>query len=409
MLAAVRELNQYFIDLWWEGNTNFPDLEIRYTAQAQTQNEKSLLQFLDQVEQMLSNPPRNRDDAQSAKLHLGAACRCLAEEALGISGTQLDLLPSDVFSDVTEDFLRKARAFDAKLGMEDIYQAERNAWTAHALQWLLGHPVQLSPAIFAYSMLYPYTDNYLDDPKISSKNKRAFIERLSRRVKGDALTAVDAQERVIFNLVTMIEDQYSRIDNPDVYESLLAIHDAQIQSLNLQRQAAAPRDVDVLGLSFYKGGTSVLTDGYLAGGSLSTLQRQYTYGHGVLAQLLDDLEDVDQDSKDGRLTVYSRQAGQGPLDADAIRAFHFGQRILMSLDCFEVDESIRGLIRRGTNLLLIDAISRTDGHYTPSFLCELEAHFPFRFSFLKNQRTGFIRRHGPLGKLAETLFLYGKF
>ena len=30
-----------------------------------------------------------------------------------------------------------ARAFDPNLKSEDIYQAGRNAWTAHGLQWLL--------------------------------------------------------------------------------------------------------------------------------------------------------------------------------------------------------------------------------------------------------------------------------
>jgi hypothetical protein len=409
MPTAVRELNQHFIDVWWEGNTDFPDLGSLYTVQAQTQNEKSLLQFVDQVEHVLSNPPRSREEAQSAKLRLGLAFRCLAEETLDLPGSQLDLLPSESFSNVAEEFVRKARAFDSRLSMDDIYQAERNAWTAHGLQWLLGLTVQLSPSIFAYSMLYPYTDNYLDDPGITSAAKRAFNERLGRRLRGDLLSPVNVQEHVIFKLVEMIEKQYSQIDHPDVFESLLAIHDAQSQSLNLLRQTAAPGEVDVLGLCFYKGGTSVMADGYLAGGSLTEAQRQYTYGHGVLAQLLDDLEDVEQDGKAARLTIYSQPAGHWPLDRLANRTFKFGQRTLMALDCFEVDETVRGLIRRGANLLLIDAIGRTDNYYSPSYLRELEAHFPFRFSFLKEKRKEFMRRHGSLGKLVELFLPYGKF
>lgn len=47
---------------------------------------------------------------------------------------------------------------------KDILQASRNAWTARALQMLLGRDMGLTPAIFAYSMFYPYADNYLDDP-----------------------------------------------------------------------------------------------------------------------------------------------------------------------------------------------------------------------------------------------------
>jgi hypothetical protein len=39
-------------------------------------------------------------------------------------------------------------------------------------------------------------------------------------------------------------------------------------------------------------------------------------------------------------------------------------------------------------------------------LRELEAHSPFRFSFLKEQRNDFLRRHGSLAKLMETMMLF---
>jgi hypothetical protein len=190
-----------------------------------------------------------------------------------------------------------------------------------------------------------------------------------------------------------------------VFESLLAIHHAQSQSLNLLRRAAAPGEVDVLGLSFYKGGTSVLADGYLVSDLLTGAQRQYTYGHGIFAQLLDDMEDVEQDSQAGRLTVYSQPAGHWSLDRLANRTFHFGRNVLQRLDCFDVAESVRELIRHGADLFLIDAIGRTDPYYTPSYLRELEAHSPFRFSFLKEQRSDFFRRHGSLEKLMRTFML----
>ncbi len=115
MFAAVRELNQYFVDLWWECNTGFPDLDSRYTPDVQARNEKSLLHFLDQVEHMLANPPRSREEAQSVKLRLGAGVRYLAEEVLDLTETQLDLLPTDAFSSVAEEFVRQARAFDSQI------------------------------------------------------------------------------------------------------------------------------------------------------------------------------------------------------------------------------------------------------------------------------------------------------
>lgn len=409
MFIDVRKLNQHFTDLWWECPASFPDLGPPYTAQVQTQNEKALLQFLSEVEHMLTNPPRNREGIQSAQLRLGAAFRCFAEEALGFEGSQLDLLPSQVFSEVSEEFVRQARLFDPNLRTEDIYQAGRNAWTAHGLQWLLGLAVQLSPSIFAYSLLYPYTDNYLDDPNISRETKLSFNERFGQRLTGNRLSPVDTREQVIFDLVGMIEEQYSRSDHADVFESLLAIYDAQNQSLKLLRRAAVPGEVDVLGLGFYKGGTSVLADGFLAGGSLTGAQCQFAYGHGILAQLLDDMEDVEEDRRAGRLTLYSQPAGHWPLDALANRTFHFGDHILKGLDGFEVEESVRELIRRGANLLLLDAVGRTDRDYTPAYLNRLEAYSPFRFRFLKGQRKKFLKQHGSIEKLMEAVLLNGKF
>ena len=135
----------------------------------------------------------------------------------------------------------------------------------------------------------------------------------------------------------------------------------------LLRGAAVPGEMDVLGLSFYKGGTSVLADGYLVSSSLSGAQRQYTYGHGIFAQLLDDMEDVEEDSLAGRLTMYSQPEGHRPLDALANRTFHFGHSILMGLDCFAVDELVRELTRQAADLLLIDAIGRTDRFYSASY------------------------------------------
>jgi hypothetical protein len=401
MPATVRELNQHFVDVWWECESSLPDLGPLYSARAQDHNERLLLRFLDQVEGMLSDPPHSRDGARAAQDRLGAAFRDLAEQALGFTAAQLDSLPSKAFSGVSEDFVRMARAFDPKLSGEDIYQAGRNAWTAHGLQWLMGAAVEVTPAVLAYSLLYPYTDNYLDDPSIPVTTKQAFNERFRRRLAGELLSPANAHERVIFDLVAMIERGYSRPAYPAVFESLLEIHEAQSQSLRLLHSGAAPGEVDVLGLSFHKGGTSVLADGYVVRGVLDEAQRRYTYGHGIFAQLLDDMEDVEQDSRAGRLTIYSQPGGHWQLDALANRTFHFGHQVLKGLDCFDVDASVRQLIERGADLFLVDAVSRTDRYYTASYLHALEAHSPFRFAFMKGQRERFFNRHGSALKLIE--------
>ena len=396
MSETVRDLNQHFMDLWRECDRGLPGLGQLYSAPDKDRNEDQLVRFLDMVEQHLSNPPRSRGEVQALQEHLSPVLRQIVAAVLGVEAGQLDLLPSKEFSRVSEEFARRARAFDPGLSAQDIYQAGRNAWTANGLQWLLGLPVQMTPALLAYSLLYPYSDNYLDDPGIDASHKRAFNERFRRRLEGDLLTAENSHEQLIFDLVTMIESQYARTRYPGVFESLLAIHQAQGKSLALLHHSATPGEVDVLGLSFEKGGTSVLADGCLVSPSIDEAQRRYAYGHGIFAQLLDDLEDIEQDGQAGRLTIYSQSAGIKPLDALANRTFHFGRKVLDGMDCFEVDESVREMIRRAADLFLVDAVGRMDRYYTEAYLAEIEAHSPFRFSFLKEQREKFLSRHGSI-------------
>ena len=81
--------------------------------------------------------------------------------------------------------------------------------------------MHLTPSIFAYSMLYPYTDNYLDDPATSRGAKLAFSDRFRRRLDGDAVEPFNDREATIWRLVELIEEQYARADWPEVYASLL--------------------------------------------------------------------------------------------------------------------------------------------------------------------------------------------
>jgi hypothetical protein len=405
MPGSAQELTRQFTDLWWECDSGLPDLGRTYSPREQAGREKQLAQFQQGVDRELAKAPRSRTGAKALRERLGPAVRRLAQEALDFPAQDLQNLPSREFSNAAEDFVRKARAFDPGLSGEDIYQAGRNAWTANGLQWLMGSPVEITPSLLAYSLLYPYTDNYLDDAAVSGGTKRAFNERFRRRLEGEQIESADGRERIIFSLVAMIEGQFERSRHPDVFESLLAIHAAQGKSVHLMRPHAAPGEVDVMGLTFEKGGTSVLADGYLAAGSLNRAQREYAFGQGILAQLLDDLEDIPEDLRDGRLTVYSQAAGRWPLDSLTRRTFHFGRKVLDRLECFGTADPVKEMIQRGAVLLLIDAVRRAGRFHSQPFLGELEAHSPFRFSFLARHRKDFIRRHGSLARLMETQLL----
>jgi hypothetical protein len=317
-------------------------------------------------------------------------------------------------------FARQARRFDPAVRGEDIFQASRNAWTMFGLQLLMGLPVRLTPSIFAYSMLYPYSDNYLDDPTVPEGTKLAFNERFRRRLGGDHIAPANGHEQTIFALVEMIESEYRRDLFPQVFDSLLAIHQAQDKSIRLLRRNVSPYEVDVLGISLEKGGTSVLADGYLVAGDLAPDVADFMFGWGALMQLLDDLQDVEDDARAGLMTVYSKTARRSrwdavlaalsgasrswPLDSITNRTLHFGFRVMDSLSCFAApgSEPFKEVMRRAVTLSFAKAVGGSAGLYTPAYVVEIEQYMPFRFWFLSTG-SPFSRRQMSLRRMIETL------
>lgn len=402
------ELLQHAIALWNESPVSVPAFERVFTPDEQAARETQLDRFLQGIEGELRSVPRNRSERQAARERITSVFACFARTGLDLEDRHLELLLGGGFSNIGTDLAKCARRFDPGVSTADILQASRNAWTACALQVLLGRPMQLTPSIFAYSMLYPYTDNYLDDPSVSRDAKLGFSVRFGRRLAGDAVTPANPLEAAIWRLVERIEEQYARARWPEVFSSLLAIHRAQNNSIRLLRRGPEAQPVDVVQLSFDKGGASVLTDGYLAAGSLTPGEAQSVFCWGVFLQLADDLQDVRQDCQDGMLTVFSEIAGREPLDERTSRTLQFAEAVMRSMDRLPGRNcrALRELIARSSRSLLIRAAGEAPDLYTRDYLTNLETHSPFRFSFLNDRRKRLESRKGILNRLFEA-FLAG--
>jgi hypothetical protein len=267
-------------------------------------------------------------------------------------------------------------------------------------------PVKVTPSIFAYSMLYPYTDNYLDDPSFASETKHSFNLRFQRCLQGETVTPANPHEAVIKELVAMIEQEYDRQRFPQVWDSLLAIHAAQARSLSLVAPSASPYELDVLGITFKKGGTSVLADGYLAAGDLSPQQANFCFSYGCFTQLVDDLEDLEDDRRKGQITIFTQTLPHWRLDAITNRMIHFGRNLTELIIGFDSPSApmLRELIQRSLDPVLLDIAGRAGSHYSRTYLHSLESHMPFRFSAVQKQRTKLERNRLLLGRMMDVLF-----
>ena len=309
----------------------------------------------------------------------------ITETALDFDDSYIRSLLNEGLAGISLDLLYRARKLDPVIGLVDVLQAARNAWTACALQVLLGRPLRLSPSIFAYSLLYPYSDNYLDDPAISPDKKRCFNERFGQRLEGDELSPRDDREAIICHLVGLIESEYPRNTFPQVYEALLAIHSAQQQSVRQLHDPARFCD-DVAVLTITKGGTSVLADAYLAAGELSDEEARVAFDWGVVLQLGDDLQDFRGDRLRSSCTLFTQAAEHRSLDAVTNQTFHFAQNVMKRLQQLATcRDSLKHLLSRSSRLLLIRSAAGIPEFYTQPYMEDLQRHSSIRFEFLRSR------------------------
>ncbi len=389
---------------WRAAGSELPDLGRQYREYEQEDCERAADECLDRVDAVTRQLRRQKLQPEEAQASITAALVELTSYALDLRDPYVDWLLGDGFSRVSTALARQAREMDSSVSMVDILQAARNAWTACGLQALLGRSVQLTPAIFAYSMLYPYSDNYLDDVALSHEQKLAFSHRFRRRLEGEGLEAVNAREATIWALVGIIEGQYARALYPQVYESLLAIHAAQEQSIAQLPLNGSHAELDVLRLTLNKGGTSVLADACLAAGQLTSGEAQFAFQWGVVLQLGDDLQDVHSDGRRGSLTLYTNAARYGPLDEITSRTLHFGRGVMEGMNRLpEGRPVLKQLLQRSSQLLLIRSAASADELYTAPYLRQLETYSPFCFEFLRQREQELAKRRREYGSLFENL------
>lgn len=401
----VSALRSQYLDLWWSRGREFPEFQARYQPRQQADNEKRLDAFTSGLIHEIKHMPSAPEDRQAWQDRLRPALVDFGRMALNLEQRHIDFIQSSGMIEASQEFARMARRFDAQISADDIFQAGRNVMTMNFLQLLLGLPVEITPAVFAYSMLYPYSDNYLDDPATSPATKLAFNHRFQRRLRGEDIRPANDYETRIWELTAMIELQWDRARWPQVYESLLAIHTAQAESLRLVGPGLSPFEVDVLGISFEKGGTSVLADGYLVAGVLSAEQAAFMFGYGAFTQLMDDLEDIEQDLKEKRATIFTQSAKRWPLDNLTNRMFHFGRAIFGDLSAFSSPAavSLEEITARGMDPVMIDIIGRASAYYSRDYLREIEHSTPFRMASVRLQRKKVERQKINIGKLIETM------
>ncbi|HCB62833.1 MAG: hypothetical protein A2W90_02650 [Bacteroidetes bacterium GWF2_42_66] len=374
---------RHFRELWDTCKTDFPVLDKNYSHREKREREQCLDEFFRELKEGMSQG--ERIPAEIDTVYFFRKMEEFFRKGLDYNDEQLRVILSPGMIDATLDFVSEAKRFDSLMSAESIFQACRNIWIMNGIQYVLGVPVSLSPSIFAYSMLYPYSDNLLDDPDITTQKKLEFSSRFEQRLKGNIVPAMNRSEEKIHELVCMIEDEWDRQTYPGVYKSLLDIHKAQTDSMSLL--SGNLTDEDIFRICVGKGGASVVADGYLIVGDLTGRQEQFLYDYGAYLQLLDDLQDASEDLAAGLMTCFSSSVNKKRSGELLSRTFHLGFSIMAEVDWLNTCDSaaFKSVMKKSIDLFIIEAVITNRSFFNRWFVHKMEIFSPFRYSFIRKR------------------------
>lgn len=341
-------------------------------------------------------------------------------QLLSVSTDDLESLQEGAVSGALGDFMEKARAFDGRLSSREVFQGGRNVITGHFLQMVDNQDVHFRWSLAAYSLLYPYTDNFLDNEDLTDIDKLSFAERFRNRLRGQDVAPASEIEEKMFDLVSLIEKDIPRRQYPEVYGSLLLIHNAQVDSLVRQKQKNpnAWSNDDLLAMSISKGGASVLADAYLIQPDINPDLARLSYRIGFCLQMVDDLQDMEEDLQNGDVTIFTKEyQARGNVDGAVIKLLHLVDSISKETAKYAakggtVNSAISTAFLNGTSTLISEAVDaeqprskyqKNKGEYemvdsqrivTASLMSELQSRVPYKLDALNGQtvESAFVRK-----------------
>jgi hypothetical protein len=385
-IGSVARLVATHTERWFHISEEPPEFLVRYSLRQKLEHQK-------EFDLMLNRTPGSLDSYMemdpAARRNARTRVRTLVlRSLLREEDPRIRTFANDCERN-TESFIGAAREFDPSLSEGDIHQALRNMWVFNSIQLYLQCPVSLTPSSFAYSLIYPYSDNCLDAAGINGLDVAEFLFWLSQRLHGVAGATSDGTARKLSRLIHMIEDEYPRLDYPDVHQSLSAIHAAQMRSLHLRRNGTGADERVLMPVTIEKGGTSVLADGFLAAGNLNAEEADMIFAYGVLLQLIDDLQDMEEDRRLGYSSPFTRALEAGVLEETTNRLI-YSVRISVTLMAERSPAwggPVSRLIMRACNFLIFEAVARYRDLYSDSYLTMIEENMPLPLAYLGELRS----------------------
>ena len=311
----------------------------------------------------------------------------LKEETIVSAHKSLSIETTKDFIEELQNFLRLEREFSPSLSLEDAGQAIRNYVVYMMFEEMNRQPssqtvnldsskskIGLNTAAFGYSMLYPFTDNYIDDINLCTEQKQQYNQMIRDKIEGNPVFPKCEHEEKTCALLQMIEDSYPRKEDNTIFTLLLMMLEAQEMSL-LQQDNAAPLSFEErFYISLYKGGISVLIDRYFVRRKLTEQDLFFYFAFGFFLQLADDLQDIECDKENGHHTLFTLNTSPAKEEALVNQLLHFVTDITNAY--LADNNSFKEFVLYSCQLLIYSSAIGSRKFFSEEYIKKLEDFLP---------------------------------
>lgn len=394
---------------WLSASDSFPEFINAISNETQTLNEQNLRLIIEKFKLQLQKFPINpRKREKWKQMTLRMFKDFLYEETFINVHDYMDHQEIDLFQEELKEFFHNARKFSPELSIEGVGQAARNYMVYAMFNEINHNRKSFSAPAFGYSMLYPFTDNYIDSIEYSDSEKEEFNQIIRDKIEGREVHTESSHHNKTCELLQMIEMEYPREDDPTVSNLLIMMLEAQEESLRQHDKEVKLSLEERLDISLYKGGISVLIDRYFVDKEVTEEDLVFYFGFGFLLQLTDDLQDIREDIINENQTILTLVSNsEMNLNSDEIsiykrekivnKMFHFVH--LSFRNHIAEDEEFKKFVLSNCYQLIYFSVYKSREYFSNEYMNQLSEYLPVNYQFIENMKINEIKK--PDGKLQE--------
>lgn len=373
---------------WLQASDNFPDFLVRVAPDKKQENERYIKSTVQKIQKQLNK--KSSQKTKSKEKVMSFLNDALSEETILGIHTVMDSRTLTDFQDEMKKLLRWIRKFAPQLELVDIGQAMRNYVVYAMFNELNGLKQACTPAIFGYSMLYPFTDNFIDNPLQTAADKQAYNQLIRDKINGLPVTFATKHHQKTCELLSAVESEYPRGEDSNIYKLLLYMLEAQEDSIRQQRKSVTLTPEERLDISLYKGGISVLIDRYFVHKELTEADLHFYLGFGFFLQLADDLQDITEDSGKLNQTIMTYEANCGYVERTVNRLFYYAHSLFHNYETENM--KFKAFILENCCQLIFMSVYGSKEHFSEDYLSALEPYFPVSFAFTEELKENQMKK-----------------